>query len=92
MPEHNRSEVNERLDMVKERLDVLIALTVCQLRKETEPKHLLSALSKMRVSRQTIARVLGSTPDAIRMALKRGRGAERSSAASNRGSGQGKGR
>ncbi len=84
MPEDNESEV-------KERLDVLIALTTGQIKKETEPRHLLAALSKMGISRPTIARVLGSTPDAVRMALKRtGRGARRSPATPKRARGKGR--
>jgi hypothetical protein len=78
------------LQVVKERLDVLIVLTAAQMRGEKEPKQLLASLAAMGVSRPTIARVLGMTVDAVKMALLRTGKASARSSSSGRPGGRGR--
>jgi hypothetical protein len=68
------------LQVMRERLDVLIVLAASQMRRETEPKQILQALSGMGVSRPLMATVLSMTPAAVSKALERaGKAAKRAS-------------
>jgi hypothetical protein len=75
----------DELQVVRERLDVLIVLTASQMRKQTDPKQLLMSLAAMGVSRPVIATVLGMTLGAVSKALERAGKAESPSSRSRGG-------
>lgn len=55
------------------RLDVLIALTLCQLEKRTDPADIITVLARLDVQPREIATLLGMTANAARVALHRSR-------------------
>ncbi len=63
-------EAGELTDL-KRRLDILIALTLCQLEHRTDPSDVIAALSRFDIQSHDIAAILGMTPNAVRIARHR---------------------
>lgn len=53
------------------RLNILIALTLCQLEHRTEAADVITVLSRFGIEPREIAAVLGITPNAVRVARYR---------------------
>lgn len=68
-------EINE----LRRRLDILIALTLCQLEHRTDRGDVIAVLSRFDIQPREVAAMLGMTPNAVRVARHRvRRGAQRS--------------
>jgi hypothetical protein len=55
------------------KLDVLIALALCQLEHRTEVSDVIGVLSRFEIPPRDIARMLGMTPNAVSVARHRAR-------------------
>jgi len=68
----------EEATNLKRKLDVLIALTLCQLEHRIDPSDVIEVLSRFDIPPREIGAILGMTPNAVRVALHRvRRGARR---------------
>lgn len=63
--------VVEELADLRRRLDILIALTLCQLEHRTDPGDVIAVLSRFDIQPQEIAAILDMTPNAVRVARYR---------------------
>lgn len=54
-------------------LDILIALSLCQLEHRTDPSDVIAVLSRFDIPPREIAAILGMTPNAVRVARHRAR-------------------
>lgn len=65
---------------LRRRLDVLIALSLCQIEHRTEPSAVIAILNRFDIEPREIATILGMSPNAVRIArhrLRRGIGKRR---------------
>ena len=69
----------EEVHELKRRLDILIALTLCQLEHRTDPSDVIAVLSRFDIQPREVAVMLGMTPNAVRVARHRLRQSVRSS-------------
>jgi len=67
------SMADEKLIELHERLDILIALTLCQLEKRTDPADIINVLGRFGTEPREIATLLGMTSNAVRVARHRSR-------------------
>lgn len=63
---------------LRQRLDILIVLTLCQMGDKFEPREIMSALARVNVPPREIAALLGMTANAVSIALHRSRKAGKS--------------
>jgi hypothetical protein len=61
----------EEFAELRQRLDTLIALAVCQLEHRTESAEVIAVLSRFGIQPREIAVILGMTPNAVRVARHR---------------------
>jgi len=61
----------EQVSELRRRLDVLIALTLCQLEHRTDPSDIIAVLSRFDIEPREVAAILGMTPNAVRIARHR---------------------
>ncbi len=61
----------EELTDLKRRLDILIALTLCQLENRTDPGDIIAVLGRFDIQPREIATILGMAPNAVRVARHR---------------------
>jgi len=61
----------EELTDLRQRLDILIALTLCQLEHRTDPGDVIAILGRFGIQPREIAAILGMTPNAVRIARHR---------------------
>lgn len=59
---------SEDAALIAHKLDVLIVLTLCSLQGNREPPQVTTALERVGLTPREIARVLGVTPNAVRVA------------------------
>jgi hypothetical protein len=52
-------------------IDILIALTLCQLEQRTDPSDIIEVLGRFGIKPSKIAAILGMTPNAVRIARHR---------------------
>ena len=67
----------EELVELRRRIDILIALTLCQLEHRTDPGDVIAVLSRFGIEPREMAVILGMTPNAVRVACYRLRRAAR---------------
>lgn len=68
----------EELVELRRRIDILIALTLCQLEHRTDPGDVIAVLSRFGIEPREMAVILGMTPNAVRVARhRRGRATQR---------------
>jgi len=53
------------------KLDILIALTLCQLEHRTDPSDVIAVLSRFEIEPREVAAILGMTSNAVRVARHR---------------------
>lgn len=58
---------------LRQRLDILIALTLCQMGDKFELREVMNALARVKVPPREIAVLLGVTANAVSIALHRSR-------------------
>ena len=61
----------EEVHELRRRLDILIALTLCQLEHRTDPSDVIAVLSRFDIQPREVAAMLGMTPNAVRVARHR---------------------
>lgn len=76
---------NDQANEVLRRLDILIALTLCQLQHQDAPGDLVDMLGRFDIEPRDIARILGMSPGAVRAARYRARRGNRSARKANKG-------
>jgi hypothetical protein len=59
------------LDELRRRLDILIALTLCELEHRTDPIDVIDVLRRFDIEPREVASILGMTPNAVRVARHR---------------------
>lgn len=62
---------DQELAELKQRVDILIALTLCQLEHRTDQSDVIAVLSRFEIQPREIAAILGMTPNAVRVARHR---------------------
>ena len=61
----------EEIQVLERRLDILIALTLCQLEHRTDPGDVIAVLSRFDIQPREVAAMLGMTANAVRVARHR---------------------
>ena len=59
------------INELKQRLDILIALNLCQLERRTDPAEIIAVFARMNIETRDISAVLNMTPNAVRVARHR---------------------
>lgn len=62
---------SEEANELRRRMDILIALTLCQLERRTDPSEVIAVLGRFDIQPREVAAILGMTPNAVRVARHR---------------------